>query len=334
MSAFLARRWFLLAIVTGALVVWLFPGALRWTAGIDPSWTGALAIFLTALGMEGRTLRQALLRPGPALCALAISFGLLPALALLLGHWQPNPDLQLGLILIASVPCTLTSAVIWTRMAAGNEATALLVVLLTNLSSCLATTIWLMSGAGLREGGIDAGNMIARLFFVLVLPVAVGQLMRLGRPFARAADRAKLPMGVGARLLTLTIMLKAAVDVRNRLGSEPGLVEGWLLLEAAALCLIAHLGALAAGYWISKALRFDRPNQIAVALAGSQKTLPVALILFDAYFTAYPLALVCLVFFHVGQLVVDTFIADALARRGPVRPATDRAAEIASDGVL
>jgi sodium/bile acid cotransporter 7 len=233
MKTFLARRWFVLAIVAGALLIWLYPEALQWATGVNPSLTGATAIFLTALGMESRTLGQALLRPAAALWAVVISFGLLPALALLLGHLQPHADFRIGLILIASVPCTLTSAVIWTRLAAGNEATALLVVLLTNLFGCLATTGWLMLGAGLREGGVDARDMITRLFLVLVLPVAIGQLLRLAAPVARAAGRHKLAMGVSARLLTLTIMFKAALAARERLSREGESVDALFLLVAA-----------------------------------------------------------------------------------------------------
>src|SRR5205823_2529087 len=96
------------------------------------------------------------------------------------------------------------------------------------------------------------------------------------------------------------------------------LTAGALLL-AAGLCVGTHLTALFGGLWSSRGLRFDRPSQIAVAFACSQKTLPVALYLFDRYFKeAHPLSLVPLVFYHVGQLVVDTLLADWLAARSPV----------------
>ena len=79
------------------------------------------------------------------------------------------------------------------------------------------------------------------------------------------------------------------------------------------LCLGVHLAALFFGLVSSRLLRFERSNQIAVAIAGSQKTLPVALSLFDTYFVAgYPLAVVPLVFYHVGQLLLDTVIAERL----------------------
>ena len=46
---------------------------------------------------------------------------LLPLLACLLGPLLPLPDLGVGLLLCASVPCTLSSAVLWTRLAGGND---------------------------------------------------------------------------------------------------------------------------------------------------------------------------------------------------------------------
>jgi solute carrier family 10 (sodium/bile acid cotransporter), member 7 len=316
MRTFLARRWFLLLLLWGAVLVWLWPGALGWTRLLDPALAGAVAVFLSAWSLESRRLLGTLLRPWPALWAVAISSGLLPALAWALTFLLPQADLRLGLLLIASVPCTLASAVIWTRLAAGNEATALLVTFLTNMTGWLTTTAWLLAGVG-AAAELEAGPIMGKLLLVLVLPVGLGQLLRGAGPLARAATRHRFGLSVAARLLTLTIMLKAAVEVRDRLDLGETPVNGWLLLLAALLCLVTHLGALAAGLASSRSLGFDRPDSIAVALAGSQKTLPVALILFDAYFTAYPLAVVPLVFFHVGQLVVDTFIAEWLAARQP-----------------
>src|SRR5262245_60352212 len=85
---------------------------------------------------------------------------------------------------------------------------------------------------------------------------------------------------------------------------------------AAGACVAVHLAALALGLGGGKALGLDGPARTAVAFAGSQKTLPVAMLLFERYFqAAHPLALLPLAFYHFGQLLVDTVIADALAPR-------------------
>src|SRR5687768_1502144 len=111
----LTKRWFLVLTVLGALAVAFAPGMLRWTAWLDTSACGTLVIFLSALGLESRRLARAAAAPRAALWAVAISFGLVPALAWLAGFLMPQEDYRIGLILMASGPCTLAAAVIWTR---------------------------------------------------------------------------------------------------------------------------------------------------------------------------------------------------------------------------
>src|SRR4029077_524568 len=86
------------------------------------------------------------------------------------------------------------------------------------------------------------------------------------------------------------------------------------LVLAGGLALGLHLAGLASGLGSGRLLGFDRPDRIAVAFACSQKTLPVALFLFEAYFKqSYPLAVLPMICYHVGQLLLDTFIAERLA---------------------
>ncbi len=310
------KRWFLLLLLGGLALAWLRPGwlqpATRW---VEPRAVVAPALFLMAWTLESRSLFSALLHPLPALWAVCISYGALPALGWLAGTLLPDADLRIGLLLSASVPCTLASAVLWTRMAGGREAIALLVILFTTATSWLATTAWLTLGSG-TEVRVDSSDMMRSLLLVLVLPVGLGQMSRALGPLARAATRYKPALGIVSQLLILSIILRTAVDVFEKLAQRVALVRGEWLLVTAGLCVGLHLTALSGGFWSSRGLRFDRPSQIAVAFACSQKTLPVALFLFEGYFKeAYPLAVVPLMFYHVGQLVVDTLIADALAGR-------------------
>jgi sodium/bile acid cotransporter 7 len=315
MRSFLQKRWFLLLISAGVLVAWFQPGWLAWTRAIDPRLVVAPALFLTAWTLDSRSLYRTLLRPWPALWAAALSYTLLPATAYLAGGLLASPDFRVGLLISASVPCTLASAMIWTRLAGGNEATSLLVILLTTCTSWLVTTAWLAFGVG-AVVAVDSGSLMRSLFVVLVVPVGLGQALRAVPRCAAAADRHRIALSVVSRLLILVIILKAATDVLARLGPSvsQGLAVGSIVL-AAVVCLGTHLFALAAGFWSGRALRFERGDCIAIAFSCSQKTLPVALFLFDAYFRDdYPLAVVPMVFYHVGQLVVDTFIADEMGR--------------------
>jgi sodium/bile acid cotransporter 7 len=328
MAAFLVKRWFLLLVAAGVFVAWLWPQALGWTDYAQPRPLMALALFLTAWTLESRSLYNSLLLPWPALLAVVISYGLLPALGWLTGSLLPT-DFRIGLMICASVPCTLASAVLWTRMAGGSEATALLTTFLTTGLSWGATTAWLTYTTG-TQTVIDSGHMMADLALVLVVPVGVGQLAR-ATPLRWAADRFRKALGVVSRLLILVIMLRAALAVSTQLGERAASVGTWTLLATAALCVGNHLAALFGGIWSSGWLGFDRPSRIAVGFAGSQKTLPVSLWLFEMYFANYPLAVVPMLFYHAGQLIVDTFIADQWAAQqspGVAAPGPNSAEEV------
>jgi sodium/bile acid cotransporter 7 len=328
MRSFLAKRWFLLLLLGGLAAAGLWPGLLRPVADlVRPRAVVALALFLMAWGLDSHSLRQAILRPLPALWALAISYGAVPVLALAAGRLMLADELRVGLMITASVPCTLASAVLWTRMAGGNEATALLVTLLTTGTSWLLTPPWLVFGTGVPVE-VNAAELMRELLLFLVVPVSLGQLSRAFPPLARAVTRYRPVIGFVAQLLVFGVILKAAVGVRDALGQSAGLATAELMASV-VVAVGTHLAALTLGLWTSRGLRLDHPNQIAVAIAGSQKTLPVALLLFEGYFRErYPLAVVPLVAYHVGQLIVDTFIADALAHRKPHLPEFPPEAEV------
>jgi sodium/bile acid cotransporter 7 len=309
------KQWFLLLVAGGIVCVAVWPGAVRWAARLDASLCGAVVIFLSAVGLEARRLVAAAARPRAATLGVALSYGLVPSLAWGVGLLFTRSDYQIGLMLVASVPCTLASAVIWTRLAGGDDATALLITLLTNGTGWLATTAWLTATTGIGSDG--APGMMLRLVLVLVVPVVLGQLVRLVGPVRRAADRHKTTTSVVARMLILAVMLKAGLEVRDRIADGAGTALAELPAVAAA-CVGVHLVGLFVGLAGGRLLRIDRPQRIAAAVSGSQKTLPVSLVLFDAYFTAYPLAVVPLVFYHFGQLLADTLVANVLVRHRPV----------------
>lgn len=326
MKDFLAQRWFLLFLVSAVGLAWVFPEALApSTRSIGPLAVVPPALFLIAWTLDGRSLYRAVLQPWPALWAFLISYTAVPALGWLAGRLLPRPDLQIGLMISTSAPCTLASAVLWTRMAGGSEATALLVTLLTTSTSWLVTTGWLLAATG-SHVDIAPAALMRELLVVLVVPVALGQAARAAGPLARAADRFRPAIGVVSRLLILVVILKAAVAFRQKLGDP---FSGWGagLVTTAAVCMGVHLLALAGGFLSAGGLGFDRPNRIAVAFSCSQKTLPVALLVFERHFSDFPLALVPLVCYHGCQLVVDTFIADRWGgRRLAVRELNEGAA--------
>jgi sodium/bile acid cotransporter 7 len=88
-----------------------------------------------------------------------------------------------------------------------------------------------------------------------------------------------------------------------------------------AAVMAVHLSMLAAGFALARFVGLSREDQIAVGFAGSQKTLMVGLkISLDLQYSILPI-----VVYHVGQLLVDTLIADRLKSM----PRQDRTGQLA-----
>jgi sodium/bile acid cotransporter 7 len=322
MGSMIVKRWFLLTVVIGCLLAWVWPDVMAWTRWANPRLVMPLALFLMAVTMPGRSLVSAVRRPAAALWAVLIGYVVPPLLGWAVGGLVPG-DFHIGVVVCCCAPCTLASAVLWTRLAGGNEAVALFSTFISTGLSWLATTAWLALLAG-TQVSLDYPAMMLDLAITLVAPVALGQLLRALLPFVQEFATARKPaLGVVSRLLVLVIMLRTAYDVTVRLQSDGVSIGLATLAQAAAICLSIHLFALFFGLWSSRRIGFDEGTQIAVAFAGSQKTLPVSLVILDLYFPTYPLAVVPVLFYHAGQLTADTWIAErwasarALGKRKP-----------------
>jgi sodium/bile acid cotransporter 7 len=272
--------------------------------------------------LPSRSLAAEVTRPGPALWAVLLSYGLLPAAAWFVGAWLPLADLRVGTVICVSGPCTLASAVLWTRLAGGNEATALLITVLSTSSSWLITTAWLTATTGTAVA-LDPVALMLDLVVSLILPVGAGQLCRAVPVLLSVATRRRTALGVLSQLLILAILVRAAAQAGAHLHAGTAPLSPAAIVSTAAFCMGLHLMTLAAGWWSAAWLGIDRPRRIAVAFGCSQKTLPVALLVFNEYFIdRFPLAIVPILFFHAGQLLWDTAIAKRLARPVAEREAT------------
>ena len=78
-----------------------------------------------------------------------------------------------------------------------------------------------------------------------------------------------------------------------------------------AAVLFVHIASFWLGLGLARLFRLPWGDQLAVAFAGSQKTLMVGMnVSMGAGFSVLPM-----VAYHVGQLLVDTVIADRLRKR-------------------
>lgn len=314
MRSFLARYWFFLILIIGLAAAFAMPAPLGVvTQYWEPNTAVGVSLFLIAWTMPTSSLLAELRRPFASIWAVILSYGLVPISASLLGALAPD-DVRIGLVLVACVPCTLSSAVLWTRLAGGDEATALLAVMGTTFTSWFLTTALLfwLTGAQVE---LDIADMMVKLVATLIMPVIVGQGLRRIPACSHFAQRHKSAFGVVSQFLIVAIVLKAGVSAGDKLHAG-GIAEApAIFLWSVVLAVVLHLFAVASGILSGRLLGFDRGRQIAIAFAASQKTLPVSLMLYDQYFKQqFPYAVLPLLFYHVGQLLLDTLIAKQMAK--------------------
>lgn len=323
MNRFLQRQWFLIALALVLLVGFLASDAFRAIVEMRALRNGILfsVLFLMALPVKTVELGSALRTPWAAIYASLINFALVPILAWLSGFWF-DPFLGDGIVVAAVVPCTLASATVWTRRAGGNDSVAIFVTLFTNLFCFVLTPFWIWLTLG-RETDIDVIPLIWKLALLVVLPMILAQLIRQHSAIGEFTFSRRTELSTLAQIGILMMVLIGAAKMGIKL-SDGSVSFSWQQIAGVLVAVNAiHLAALYFGKYSAALLGFSRANQIAIGIAGSQKTLMVGLnTAVDLNRSILPMLL-----FHICQLLLDTVIADRWREEpgeGEDTPETDK----------
>lgn len=317
--AWIAKHWFLLALT--AVVVTAFGLAEPLAFLLDFRWLRLLIVasvlFLMSLPLHLGAFTRVLLRPQAALLAAVINLAVAPLLCL---PWLGLLDAELagGLAVALSTPSTLASGAVWTRRSGGNDVTALMVTVLTNLSCVVLTPLWLqwlVDQDSVAE--IPLSAQVGKLTLLVVVPIVLAQLVRGIGPVGKWATAEKKRLSVLAQMGLLYIVLLGTLGSALR-WQEAGAATAmqWALLLSAIV--VVHLVLFGLGLGLSGILRLDSRDRRAVAISGSQKTLMVG----AEMGLSLGLSVLPLVMYHLFQLFADTFLADWMKRRfdGPETP--------------
>ncbi|MFC6672701.1 bile acid:sodium symporter [Marinobacterium aestuariivivens] len=211
----------------------------------------------------------------------------------------------LGLVLIATVPPTLSSCIVLTQLVGGFTVWALMLSLALNLAGVLSMPLML---AQVLESGdhirIDPVPLLRQLSLMVLLPFLAGILLQSRRPV-----RSDLPLfqylPSGCIVLGVWMAMSDSAAVFRHL-------ELALLLQIALAGLLLHLLLMTLCWWSGRLLRIGWQGRVAMALAGSQKTLPVAISLLAVLEGPIGEALLVCVMFHFLTLFADALIAPRL----------------------
>ena len=238
-----------------------------------------------------------------------------------------SPPMLIGLLYICLLPSTIQSSIAFTSIAHGNVPAAICAATFSTLIGVILTPILaslLLQTHGGHENGLGA---IGSIFVELLLPFILGQVLRpwisdwaaRNKNILKFTDR-------GSILLVVYTAFSAAVmrGIWHQLplsGFAEIIISNGILL--ALVLLITTYG--------SRALGFDRPEEIAIVFCGSKKSaasgVPMANVLFGA--STVGLIVLPLIIFHQMQLMVCAVLAKRYARQYEAAEARTTAAQAA-----
>jgi len=320
-TGWLQKQWFYLGMA-GVLIlgyVWVRSGL--WLGERSGLLVVAL-MFVMGLGLSPKGI-LAQLRKVRALGLFLLASYLLAPLVAWAAAWvffRGRQDLFTGLIIVGATATTLSSSIVWTRLAGGNGALALVMSITGNSLQFLVTPTWLglMLGASVK---FNVTNMMEKLLLVVLVPVLASQVVVV---LSRERVLQWRPLtNVVARLLVLAVIWVAVSKAASDLLTTDALYS--------SLAVIAvHLVLLAVGWWVLGRLLAEHGDRIALLFCGGQKTLPSSTMIATTYFAHLSAAVLPVLLYHFWQLILDSLLLDRLNQHESIPGETEEL--VSADG--
>ncbi len=268
-----------------------------------------LVFLFSGFLLDPRQIRDGLTDIKGTLIALVLIFIVAPLYSLAIGHAPFDTGVKIGLFLVAVMPTTLSSGVVMTGASGGNSAHALLITVSANILSVATIAITLpmllhLSGESAAVA-LDKLAVIKKIGFYVLLPLMIGLAVK----YFTDIKHPGIPK-------TLSIINQCLILVIVWMGvaqAKPVLFTSSVALgNIIGLVLGFHLLMLATAFGVIRMLSIPRGRMESILFMGSQKTLPLSIILQVALFPAYGQALLVCVLHHLVSLFVDGFLVGRL----------------------
>lgn len=281
----------------------------------------SIVFILTGLTLKSQVLLSAITLWKLHLFTLAISLGLVPLVgwgigtALLLT--PINPALASGLIIATCCPTTVSSNVIMTKQAGGNDAAAVVGAVLGNVIGIFVSPMLILAMVH-----VSAPPPYSKLFFDLsltvLIPLLVGQLLRFFFPSFPVRLQKHFNIGIFNNCMILLMVWSTFSDTFAAHLSMAAWEIVVIVLLCAALYLFFSGSILFGSYSLRRPLRpFERRDAIAVMFVGATKTIALGIPLVSIIYEKDPmggLVAAPLLIYHAVQLLVGAVIVPSVGK--------------------
>ena len=172
-------------------------------------------VFAVSLDLTWEKLLRVIKRPKAPTIGLVAQFGILPAVAFLIGLYLiDEPSIALGLLLVTCCPGGALSNYL-TGVAKGDVATSISMTTISTLFSIVLTPVLFAFWASMNTSTrivlqnirMDPQQVIMTLLIMLVIPVTAGMLLRAKRPNTANRIRGAMRLIAGVVFAVIVAMI-------------------------------------------------------------------------------------------------------------------------------
>ncbi len=264
----------------------------------------ALFIIMIGIGMTLtlRDFRQVAVYPRGLVIGTVAQILLMPAVAFALAYlFGVSPAIAVGLVIIAACPGGTTSN-LFVLLARGNIALSIVLTvsasLITILTLPLFTNMALQHFMGTEENiSLPVGKTIAMLVLIVLLPVAIGMLVKTRKP--ELALKAESLVSIFGGVVLALLIVALLFGVRDQI---------WDLLKQAGPSTIAlNVAGILLGLLAGRLAGLTQRESLAVAVELGVKNgtigLMVTLTLLESSTMSIPAAVYGVLMFPIGFLL-------------------------------
>ncbi|EFJ16605.1 hypothetical protein SELMODRAFT_421689 [Selaginella moellendorffii] len=286
-----------LALIGGMSIGMLEPRPGQFAQHLGLSrWATAGIFLLSGFTLQDGDINKALEAWPFALQGLISILFITPAAAWLVMQIKLNPkELVTGLAIFCCAPTTLSTGVSLTQLAGANKALALALTISSNLLAVFTMPVSVSLWIGKLGIKFPASKLFRSLVQTLVLPFAIGKLLREVFCFYHPAEVPWMQISSSRSLLL-------QLDARN-------------LIAALFLGIALHFMFLAVNMFLVSLIKTgskedDEASSRAVILVASQKTLPVSVAVVETLKAGEGSGLLVLpcIAAHFSQIILDSIL--------------------------
>ncbi|CAF4071608.1 unnamed protein product [Rotaria sordida] len=300
------KYWFLIGLPISILIAYSFPNVGKTGGYIRSEWTVKygciiLIFFLQGLSLRTKQLANEVLRIRLHIFIQIYSFIIVPflvyALSLLLTRTSMNKTLIFGIIIMSSISTMISSNVVMTKNALGNEYAALLNAILGNILGIFISPALIflfmknsifdfLSTTSNTQYKLDYSHVIKKLSLTGLVPLFIGQIIQLLWTKKIMYIQKKFYFAELNSLALLTI-LWSVFSTAFSTGSFQRIQKIDLLILILINCgiyilfslLIIIIARLPIQHW-----QFSEKDTIAIMFCGVMKSLSMGILLINALY--------------------------------------------------